>query len=888
MDRIDRISADPVAELNDDITQQRHRRFKRFLRENPMADGLINGEVLAAASGNDLSPGGQITETMRTKAMDLLSGNLDAVNERAHINDVAAELTIWTRDNFEDASLIGLAKEMAARYADRPDAQDEMYQELRGRIFQGVMEHEVGHTIGLRHNFSGSYDAMNFHDDYWRVRKQGLKTAWTDIHNSSNLTLNQLLRVRQVSQPEADGVGAIDGQRGGVTEYQYSSIMDYGAAFNSDVHGIGKYDEAAILFGYAGKVEVFKNLSRNNKYLLKGSAETILSSHPWKVTNTNYSCLPSFEDRISPAEDALTEKIHYSWLPLIFSDAPAPGAGDSSAAVSAAIEAGIENFGPNNRELIDFSDIEADLAEERLHRYNNRRDCGQEAATLNEDRRVMVPYMFCSDEWVGSLATCNRWDEGADPAAILERTMNQWEDYYWFNNYKRDRVSFDTVAPANRALSRTYPMMLLMYQQWLFSRSQTDLLITYPWQIGVLNSVNMFGNILTKPRYGTYYLSNNGEDAYLYDVDPLELGSTLGQVNNLPVTADFHIPRGVGRRAFSNYDYDGGYYYYERPLEAGHFWDFYAALLSQGNATVALLGTESAADQRRFYLPFHLVFPEPLDKLYSGIITDRQRDYAPKLFTRDLGGDAQACNAAASNVDGYGTIGNDDLCYLVVSKPIYDWRGVTMGAQIDGERNYAAPFATQSADGEDWESGVTIRIHNNYTNKLYTTVFGAQFFTSTWERDFIESMRVWRVGTSENHSIAPGHAQVDFSDPRSGFVYASSTDKERPCAVTDEERDNGLATRTICDGQIASADWTAANTAYLDAEAQIEAQNLDCLADEVPTDCTEDRAVDGLDLANQCVRQLCAEDLRRSADSRLDDAVSWSLRFRDIYRVLVD
>ena len=106
--------------------------------------------------------------------------------------------------------------------------------------------------------------------------------------------------------------------------------------------------------------------------------------------------------------------------------------------------------------------------------------------------------------------------------------------------------------------------------------------------------------------------------------------------------------------------------------------------------------------------------------------------------------------------------------------------------------------------------------------------------------------------------------------------------------MTDEERDNGLATRTVCDGLIASSDWSLANTAYLDAEAQIEAQNLDCLADEVPTNCTEDRSIDGLDLADQCVRQLCAEDLRRSADNRLDDAVSWSLRFRDIYRVLVD
>ena len=149
-------------------------------------------------------------------------------------------------------------------------------------------------------------------------------------------------------------------------------------------------------------------------------------------------------------------------------------------------------------------------------------------------------------------------------------------------------------------------------------------------------------------------------------------------------------------------------------------------------------------------------------------------------------------------------------------------------------------------------------------------------------------MRVWRVGSAEDHSIAGGHQQVQFADPRSGFVYASSTDKERPCAVTDEERDNALATRTICDGQIASADWIEANEALLDAEEEIERRNLDCSADDVPDNCTEDRAVDGLDLADQCVRQLCAQDAKRSADNRLDDTVSWSLRFRDIYRVLVD
>ena len=33
--------------------------------------------------------------------------------------------------------------------------------ELRKRIFKSIMLHEVGHNVGLRHNFEASYDALN-------------------------------------------------------------------------------------------------------------------------------------------------------------------------------------------------------------------------------------------------------------------------------------------------------------------------------------------------------------------------------------------------------------------------------------------------------------------------------------------------------------------------------------------------------------------------------------------------------------------------------------------------------------------------------------------------------------------------------------------------------
>ena len=43
----------------------------------------------------------------------------------------------------------------------------------------------------------------------------------------------------------------------GLREYAYSSIMDYGSRFNSDIRGLGKYDVAAIKFGYGQLVEAF-------------------------------------------------------------------------------------------------------------------------------------------------------------------------------------------------------------------------------------------------------------------------------------------------------------------------------------------------------------------------------------------------------------------------------------------------------------------------------------------------------------------------------------------------------------------------------------------------------------------------------------------------------
>src|SRR5258706_16316351 len=47
---------------------------------------------------------------------------------------------------------------------------EEVWRTIREQVFRSTAEHEVGHTLGLRHNFAGSFDAMNYPKTYWDLR----------------------------------------------------------------------------------------------------------------------------------------------------------------------------------------------------------------------------------------------------------------------------------------------------------------------------------------------------------------------------------------------------------------------------------------------------------------------------------------------------------------------------------------------------------------------------------------------------------------------------------------------------------------------------------------------------------------------------------------------
>lgn len=96
---------------------------------------------------------------------------------------------------------------------------------LNAKIVEHVLLHEIGHTLGLRHNFMATSDALNYLPDFWQVKGE-----------------KHLVRERLSKE-----------------ELRSSSIMDYHKYFNSDFSGLGMYDYAALLFGYGEKIEIFND-----------------------------------------------------------------------------------------------------------------------------------------------------------------------------------------------------------------------------------------------------------------------------------------------------------------------------------------------------------------------------------------------------------------------------------------------------------------------------------------------------------------------------------------------------------------------------------------------------------------------------------------------------
>ncbi|WP_373047400.1 zinc-dependent metalloprotease [Vulgatibacter sp.] len=478
--------------------------------------------------------------------------------------------------DFVDASIIGLAMEYDAAGKTR----DEIYRDLREKIFVGVMLHEVGHTVGLRHNFNGSTDALNYDDDYWRYA-----TLPSDPAQARSLVdAEEVARIDAClakAQEWSIGVSTLECLRG--SELKQASIMDYGAKFNSDFLGLGKYDKAAIAFGYGQLVEVFEDDVEVPPFL----ASTLFLN--------DYTKIPEI---LGTTENIARRKLA-PWSELVRSEADA-----------------MRHRAQN------------------LPVFDSQLRC---TANCDYAQSREVPYKFCSDEFAAWSLDCKRWDEGANQQEIVQSAIDSFRNYYPFWAFKRDRFNWNPNGYLNRISSRVFDHYTVAFQYYFFYGAyygNTD--FGRDLAAAAVNGLNHLAEVIQTPEPGrhVYCPSNNTyQPAYYGSEDPQ--GRPCGNSIKRPVD----VPFGEGRPFWLEFT-DDYHYTFKR---IGAYYEKMIALGALADSQARFYRVDSA-DSSNYSINYYRIFKDEMLGLMGGIILDDHKRFGGKV--RDLGGNKLAYEPA--------------------------------------------------------------------------------------------------------------------------------------------------------------------------------------------------------------------------------------------------
>ena len=131
-----------------------------------------------------------------------------------------------------------------------------IYDPLEKMQYKGVAEHEMGHTMGLRHNFIGSTDQRNYADNYYAPENYPAM-----MNGIKDLLVKEKAKKGEDYNPATFGIKAYRYKKAFDTDinyYTYTSVMDYQREVYIHAVGLGKYDLAALKFVYGRSFEQVK------------------------------------------------------------------------------------------------------------------------------------------------------------------------------------------------------------------------------------------------------------------------------------------------------------------------------------------------------------------------------------------------------------------------------------------------------------------------------------------------------------------------------------------------------------------------------------------------------------------------------------------------------
>ncbi len=351
-------------------------------------------------------------------------------------------------------SITGLAPVLQEKFGafnpeDPPSVQQERAERMRRyvahRLHYSVIVHEMGHSIGMRHNFVSSSDAFMYRPQYWQLRtKNGQVTRECSEVDPTGEDCVGPRYFDPVTPEESENL---------IWMWQHSSVMEYPGEITQDMLGLGVFDFAAARMFYGGTVAVYtdpdfaagtpKGRAMQDKMDNFGGILGI--QHSLDGQSFNYSQLQKnyglIRDcrTVQNAGDFKTalwnQERDGNWSPLLDG-------------LMVRVDGDYTRCREKTVDYVSWDQLRMPSVSETSGYYRG-------GPSIDHQGRTRVPYGFATDSWadLGNLSVY-RHDNGADAYEIFNWMITQQEIGHIFDYYRRGRQSFSVRSVANRTLNR--------------------------------------------------------------------------------------------------------------------------------------------------------------------------------------------------------------------------------------------------------------------------------------------------------------------------------------------------------------------------------------------------------------------------------------------------
>ena len=652
------------------------------------------------------------------------------------------------------------------------------------RAHMGVIVHEMGHSVGMRHNFVSSSDAFGFRPQYWQLRTGNGKTSklCEDLDPSGESCVGP-----RYFDPLTDNE-----KSNLIHMWMHSSVMEYAGETTQDFLGIGAYDFATMRMFYGDAVSVHSDDSykvgtpRAQGMLAKvDNFGGILGMQPRHgEEDIHYS---QYQDKFEliqdckPVDPALFKPARYNaeimgvWDPVL----------DGHIVF---VDGAYSRCHQQKVDYVSWTSLRAPTDGEFSGYFRGDR-------AVDEEGRTRVPYGFATDRWadLGNLSVY-RHDNGADAYEIFDFLITQQEVGHIWDNFRRGRQGFSVRSAAMRTLGRFNEkirdgakglgLMSNVYKDYSAAIGY-DFDTFWPSVAPLFFTENLLASGLafdhltrtaSRPEAGPHYVG----DKVLRSVEdsPGNPGETVVVVPN-GATGKYGNVAAGGRPVENRLASDQGEYDSELTINAGSYYDkvYTAMLLTESVDNFISDSRLDFIDARYRAVSLADLFPEGYRRFLANSLTGDDHIKGPRV---------------AADKNGKPLTGSDGFPEKAIGWTTW-WGEKPTSCFPDKDSTVCTSYGSDSAPYGDDTPAYTAVIDPQigWEEQKFLIAWTMLYLPENQQQWWIDMMRIWELGKDADPEF---DNRVEFHNPTGKTYIAKSFGQEY---IFGKQVERGIAARVL-------------------------------------------------------------------------------------------